>query len=205
MLLSRCKTWDLAGERLQEEKEPILLHDWEPSESSRFCGTNGIGQCTAWPARRLLLRGQGLIILLPASWSPLSSSESAPAAPRKQSSKASWGPHEEPIGQTPHHHKASFKGTWDYRNLRHGTPKVWRLLPKSGLHNNVQSSTVWWEQKTPYKSRERDTYIIRSTQSQVSVLHIHTHTHTHVVMEMMEGLGVRWLLSAGRDVWPGKC
>ena len=140
----RLKTVPGEGaEWLQEEKEPILLPDSEPSESSRFCGTNGIGQCTAWPARRLLLRGQGLIILLPASRSPLSSSESAPAAPRKQSSKASWGPHEEPIGQTPHHHKASFKGTWDYRNLRHGTPKVWRLLPKSGLYNNVQSSTVW--------------------------------------------------------------
>ena len=51
------------------------------------------------------------------------------------------------------------------------------------------------------EQRKRLTHTIRNTQSQANVLH----THTHVVMEMMEGLGVRWLLSAGRDVWPGKC
>lgn len=130
-------------EWLQEEKEPILLTDSELFESSRFCGTNRTRQCTARLARLLLLGGQGLINLLPARQSPLSSSESAPAAPSKQSSKAPWGPHKEPRRQTPHHHKASLKGTWDYRNLSHGTPKVWRLLPKSRLHKNVQSSTVW--------------------------------------------------------------
>lgn len=51
------------------------------------------------------------------------------------------------------------------------------------------------------RKRHTHTHTIRNTQSQANVLH----THTHVVMEMMEGLGVRWLLSAGRDVWPGKC
>ena len=59
------------------------------------------------------------------------------------------------------------------------------------------------ESRRPLTRAEKETHT--HTQSETHRAKQMSYTHTHVVMEMMEGLGVRWLLSAGRDVWPGKC
>lgn len=106
-------------EWLQEEKEPILLTDSELFESSRFCGTNGTRQCTAWPTRLLPLRGQGLVNLLPSSQSPLSSSESAPAAPRKVI-RGTLGP-----PQRTHRTDSTPSQSQSQRNLGLQEPQAW--------------------------------------------------------------------------------